>query len=214
MQNTLSRIAVGLTALASLVAIATPTLAGGPLLRLDANWNYFGFEASTLNDADNPTALTGGTAVYTKVVFVPAGANTIYVTMSTTGDGHDGAASCFTALVDGAFFNAGTQGAAACADGDLAPPTQVGGWVNLLKTPAGGGAVNCNDGGGGDGDCHDNGIYYTWCTPITPGTHTVEVRMATDTQNSVVFIEQAFFYVDASFIKGSNRCVQTPVPIL
>lgn len=183
------------------LAIWMPSEARGPIRRLAADSDAFGFELFT--DDDPP-----GIAVYTKTVYVPVDANTLYATISTTGDTHGGAAACFTALVDGAFFNGGFQGASTCKDDLTMTPTNVAGWVALLKLPEpDGGSTNCPDGGGAGGDCHDNSIYYQWCTPILPGTHTVEIRMATSqkgTGATTVFIEQAFFYIDASGIQGAT----------
>lgn len=178
------------------------------LLRLSAEFDYFGSEAFTSFDAnDNGGPLNGGIAIYRKNVFVPVNSNVLYVTLSTTGDAHGGAALCFTVKVDGQFINPGGQGAARCADGESTP---VSGWYNLLKVPvANGGASNCDDGGGGAGDCHDNNIHYTWCRPIAPGNHVVEIRMASS-NGGTVFIEQAHFYIDSS--TGTAGCRQAATP--
>jgi hypothetical protein len=158
---------------------------------------------------------TGGTAVYTKTVFVPSGNNTLYVTLSATGDEHlnddyldpefgKGAAAEYTCLVDGAFCNPGTGGAAG----------SPAGWLALSKLPDGGDYLvsnNCNDGGGGTADCHDNGVYYTWCTSIEPGTHTVQIRLGSS-NGGTVFLEKAHYYIDTSCIRGANRCTQAPNP--
>jgi hypothetical protein len=193
-------------ALGSLVALPAVASAQDALRRLVAEFDFFGFEAFT--DAEPP-----GIAIYRKTVDVPHRTNTLYLTLSTTGDTHDGAASCFTALLDGAFFNPGGQGAARCAQGGETP---VEGWITLLKLPGqigDPGGTNCDDGGGGPGDCHDNSIYYQWCTPVEPGKHEVEIRMASDTQGKAVFIEQAHFYVDASGFKEERGCVQAETPV-
>lgn len=182
--------------LTAAVWMPAPATAGDQVRRLAADPLYFGpgEEKSTILEPP-------GEAIYEKTLFVPGDANVLYLTMSTTGDTHDGAAGCFTALVDGEFFNAGGQGAARCAaDGTLSVP----GWVTLIKLPNT--STNCNDGGGGGGDCHDNSISYQWCTPIEHGTHTVQVRMATNSAGKTVFIEQAFFYVDSSRIKKASAC--------
>ena len=195
-------------ALVSLAALpAVSSADDGDLKRLVAEFDFFGFEAST--DAEPP-----GIAIYRKTIDVPHRTNTLYLTLSTTGDTHDGAASCFTALLDGVFFNPGGQGAARCADGGETP---VEGWITLLKLPGqigDPGGTNCEDGGGGPGDCHDNGIYYQWCTPVEKGKHEVEIRMASDTNGKAVFIEQAHFYVDAShFRKKEQGCAQAETPV-
>ena len=165
-----------------------------------------------------------GRRIYDKTVFVPAGKNTAYVTMSTTGDTHGGAASCFTCVItdpagNRTFCNPGGQGASRCNDDG---GTNVPGWITLLKLPQtalpdvyldnGLPATNCTDGGGGSADCHDNSIHYEWCVPVEAGTHRVELWMATDSDNKTVFIEQAHFYIDASCIRGQNRCTQAPTP--
>ena len=195
---------IPMAVLAGLLTVAmwmpSPTQAANELRRLAADPLYFGTEKST--DAEPP-----GVVIYSKTVFVPGGANALYLTMSTTGDTHGGAAGCFTAKVDGAFFNAGGQGAARCAtDTTTGLGVNVPGWVALIKEPAGGANANCNNGTGGPGDCHDNAIHYQWCTPIKHGTHDVEVRMATSHVGDTAFIEQAFFYVDASRIKKGSAC--------
>ncbi len=86
---------------------------------------------------------------------------------------------------------------------------------------ANGGASNCNDGGGGTGNCHDNSVYYTWCTAIEPagggsglggGAHTVQIRLATSDSGNRVFIEAAHSYLDASDIEPENACVPAPPP--
>jgi hypothetical protein len=191
------KLLLGSVAVGSLVSFSGGSLAG-PLNRLAAEFDFFGVEAFT--DANPP-----GIEIYRKQVSVPRNADTLYLTLSTTGDAHNGAASCFTALLDGGFFNPGEQGAARCADGGSTP---VPGWITLLKLPNGG-AGGCNNGGGGAGDCHDNSIYYQWCTAVSPGAHEVEIRMASDTVGSPVFIEQAHFYIDASRGPG---CTQAGTP--
>jgi len=178
------------------------------LSRLAAEYNYFGTEISTtLNARSNPTrSQLSGIPVYTRTLKVPSGSNVIFATISATGDAHGGAGSCFTALLDGKYFNPGAQGSGECADGQEVP-----GWVTLLKIPAATDATNCNDGGGGPGDCHDNAIHHEWCRTVTPGTHTVQIRMATTNSGNAAFIEQAFFYVDSAKMT-SLGCVQAATP--
>ena len=204
------------------------TACNAPIERLAADFDYFGqfVESSTqseasavvgfgnvpqLSRADN---LGDGLRIYDKTVFVPTGKNTAYVTMSTTGDSHGGAGSCFSCVITDpagtrTFCNPGGQGAARCAlDGNLNVP----GWISLLKLPEPTASTNCNDGAGGTADCHDNSIHYEWCVPVEAGTHRVELWMATSHDNETVFIEQAHFYIDASCIRGQNRCTQAPTP--
>jgi hypothetical protein len=193
----LMTIPMGILAVLLMVTMWLPsTKASNELRRLAADPLYFVEFQEAVTNMEPP-----GIAIYEKTVFVPRGVNALYLTMSTTGDTHGGAAGCFTAKVDGAFFNPGGQGAARCANHGT---TGVPGWVTLVKLPDSG--TNCNDGGGGGGDCHDNSINYQWCTPIRHGPHTLQVRMASSSAGKNVFIEQAFFYVDASRIKKGSAC--------
>ena len=208
----------GLFAVTMVMTMATPVAAqGGPLHRLAADFDYFGFEISTTSMASGagnipPTVSAAGNAgdgvrIYQKAVRVQDNATILYITMSTTGDSHDGAAIQFSCLVDGAFCNPGGPGVAN-------PP----GWITLQKMTDPGFTLNCNDGGGGGGDCHDNGIHYEWCAqieegaqPSDPNDHLVELWMASSNGFSV-FIEEAHFYIDANEITGPNPCVQAPDP--
>ena len=145
----------------------------------------FGPEQLTTNTATGIG--TGGDLIYSKTFNLPSGQNTLFVTLSTTGDTHGGAASWFSALVNGTVCNPGNDGAG------FAP----GGWIPLQKhsNSAPGG-----DGGGGPGDLHDNGIYYTWCCRegVRPGgSNTVELRMASSIQGEFVFVERSHYYIDS-----------------
>ena len=202
MKRLTTSIPMALVAVFLTAAVWMPSAqAGDELHRLTADPKYFGSFEESSTVLEPP-----GISVYDKTVFVPGDANVLYLTMSTTGDTHGGSAQCFTALVDGNFFNPGGQGAARCAGNGT---VNVPGWIALTKLPDAG--TNCSDGGGGGGDCHDNGINYQWCTPINRGTHSVQVRMATNSVGKEVFIEQAFFYVDSSRVKkGGSACGVTP----
>lgn len=187
-----------------------PLEASGPLLRISADFKNFDgtetFTAAPVFDADGK--LVDGTTVFKKTVFVPFGMNTLYVTISTTGDTHDGAALWLSCRVDGVPCNPGFGGAGGTPAG----------WVNVQKHknyPLG----LSGDGGGGAGDMHDNSIYYTWCTRRGAGPATVEVKLASSGPDfetgtgfppPFVFFEAAHFYIDASRISGQNRC--TPAP--
>ncbi len=165
----------------------------------------------------------GGLVIYKKSEFVPAGqVNTMFITVSGTGDTHNGARLQLAAKIDGK----------ACSDGGNPVGSAPPGWTTVSRhknynagdfvlgvTPFGG------DGGGGAGDLHDNSIHYEWCCPVdftADGTHTFEVRMASVPDFAeptltgippVVFMEGTFFYVDGAKIKSTNRCVNhTPEP--
>ena len=153
----------------------------------------------------------GGVPIWTHTVAIRPGEKVLYITMSTTGDSHEGAAVQFSCLVDGVACNPGPPGAAA------APP----GWITLLKTPANTDNTNCRDGSDGPGDCHDNSITYQWCKviqppPRGPRTRIVQLKMAASADSSgssegTVFIESAHFYIDVQ--KGSAAGTPTPTCI-
>jgi hypothetical protein len=191
---------------------------GHGLTRLAADFkNFDGSESATTTGvfpaSTGSVAGDDGSLVYSKTVFTQApDQNVLYITISTVADTHEGAALWINCRVDGVDCNPGFGGAAG------AP----GGWIAVNKLPAAdGGASNCNDGGGGAGDCDDNSVYYTWCKAIEHvdgggsglgggSAHTVEIRMATSASGSTVFIEAAHFYVDSSDIEPENACVQAP----
>lgn len=157
-----------------------------------------------------------GTLIYQKTFLLPASQATLFVTISTTGDAHEGNSHWFSAQVNGNFCNKGNEGAG------FAPP----GWIPLQKhfdynnvtyTTGGVPGQAGGDGGGGQGDMHDNGIYYTWCCPIDilrPGfNNTVQIFMATSFAGSPVFIERSHFYIDSVSTKLCNQADPVPVPV-
>lgn len=171
----------------------------GYVRRLAADFQAFDATENETNAGVDVDGLT----VYEKTVFVPFDANTLYVTISATGDTHDGSALWLSCRFDGAFCSPGTGGAAGTPAG----------WISVNKLPLTGlegAATNCNNGGGGSADCHDNSIYYTWCVRTGPGTHRVAIHMATSDPGSIVFTEAVHYYVDAAFISGENRCTRIP----
>jgi len=125
---------------------------------------------------DATTLAPPGISVYTKTVDIPDGCDTLYVTISATGDGHGGSQHLLTCLVDGAFCNPG-----GAFDG-------VPGWIALQRH-------------GPTDDFHDNNVNYQWCTQVTPGTTvTVQIRLAKGDglPFTPVFLQQEHFYIDAS----------------
>jgi len=120
-------------------------------------------------------------------VIVPDGCDTLYVTIAATAQEDDG--MWLTCEVDFNFCNAGFDFGTGNTQG----------WVSIQHLPF---AVV-----GGP-----TGIYYTWCTPITPGAHVVDIRMASDNVSSQVFLDFAHFYIDASFTGGG--CVQAAPPVV
>jgi hypothetical protein len=211
-----SKIAVAVVAL-FVAAWCAPSLVqaqGGPIKRLSAQFLNFdttetltstgvcvpvagpcgAFSSNGANPGDD------GALVYTNTVLTDDTVNTLYVTITAVGDDHFGAAEWLSCRIDGAPCNPGQGGA------DFAPP----GWLSVVKyfnydttytTPDGTSGNTAGDGGGGTGDQHDNNFTYTWCTPILPGTHTVDIRQATSDAsnvNNIVYFEAAHVFIDAS----------------
>jgi hypothetical protein len=170
---------------------------GAGLQRLSAEFrNFNGGETST-------TLPIPGISAYSKSLAVPGGVNTLFVTISTTVDTHGGVAALFSCNVDGVFCNPG--------NGFAAPA----GWIALSKhfnydSVTYNGGVSGGDGRGGNGDMHDNNVYYTWCTAVTPGNHTVEIRLASSDDGGGSFqdpgldMEASHFYIDAASLP--DRC--------
>jgi hypothetical protein len=200
------------------VGLWTPDEAEATLLRLAAhtrrwqNEDFTGFRAPLPPPAasiPNQCFTAAGVLVaclpiYTTTVFAPA-TGVLYVTISATGDGHGGAGSRFSCVINGGY----------CSPPGLPPADgSPNGWVTLLKLSNAPGATNCNQGGGGTGDCHDNNITYTWCKRVNAGTHTVRLNMASSLPPNFVFVEKAFFYVDftSPFYGSPATCSQGSPP--
>jgi hypothetical protein len=96
-------------------------------------------------------------------------------------------------------------------------------WYTLLKVPASTTGTNCNDGGGGTGDCHDNTIYFSCCARIAPcsidsGTCTnpvVNIRLADlpgldptvpGSAANVAFYERSTIYIDGVSDPNNKLC--------
>lgn len=182
----------------------------GYLRRYAANFTTFGQPAELTTNLPPAADGLGGLLIYNKNFFVADDINTLYVTLSATGDTHGGARLQISCVVDGAPCNPGANPVGGS-------PT---GWVtvkrfdnynnNGLPIPYAG------DGGGGAGDVHDNAIHYTWCTPFETkaGTHNVQVRMASSgvlgdpgSTGEFVFMEGVHFFVDGARVADDDdRC--------
>lgn len=212
-----------MVALAGVFAVAmlagpSSTEAGRPWQSITADFD-FTEECFTDQGVDElvTEGTTGGTACFTKSVFVPRRTNVLRVTWSTTGDTHNGNALWITCIITDARTNTRRY----CIDGPSGRPGGGAagtprGWISAQKLPvAAAGSTNCDDGGGGAADCHDNSIHYTWCTQIPrTGVYTIELRIASSLTgtnpnlNNFVFVEDQVVFIDGTKIQGDNRCVQ------
>lgn len=188
------------------IAVALPLIAHAThVRRLAANVTAFdGAEVATECGTSVTTACPAAPLTfYDKSVTVPLSNNVIYVTLSATGDSHDGAAFLLRCLVDGS----------PCSGTTFAGGS---GWIVLQKTPQDvqdpDGENNCDDGSGGSGDCHDNSITYTWCKSVAPGSRNVKLQLASDNEFDFVVMEGVSVYVDVNKIGSSNNCTSYTTP--
>jgi hypothetical protein len=195
---------------ASVALLSAGAKADGPIIRHAAD--FFKFNGTEFTTTITAAAFPGppdGALFYAKTVLVPSDSNVLFVSIFATGDAHGGASDWFSCRVNGALCRPqSTSGI------DKAPA----GWISLVKIPtdASGALNNCNDGGGGTADCHDNAIAYSWCAVLPPRTvetpFTVNLKFATSIPGANVFLEKAHVYIDSSRISQTDRCASSPTP--
>lgn len=191
--------------LATILLFATTSqlFAQSPLRRLAARFQPGG-EAATIA-APLPGG-AGGTEIFSPVVRIPGDVNVLYITFSAQADVHNGSALLMNASVDGVLI----QPLALLVPG---PVGTVTGWYSLLKLPAPTTSTNCNDGGGGTADCHNNNIYFSGCIRIEPGERdsTVTIKLANlpGGDENFSFLERATLYVDGQNDETDKLC--TPI---
>jgi hypothetical protein len=203
-------------AVPALVFTATALPSGaqtnGALIRLAGDFQ----NSTSMGDPEISTSATpaaaggGGTVIYTRTLRLPT--KTVFINFSGTGDSHDGAGLLMTALITDAFDNtvvcepfSGQFG----GGGDAGP----NGWTTLQKMPAYDATqLNCNDGGGGPADCHDNNLFFSCCAQIQADpqgfAHTVDIKLASS-DGGTVFYERASINIDAAV--DPNRVLCTGV---
>ena len=183
------------TILAALLSVALAATATGSatLFRIAADQQKTGERATTAYFG------SGGSLVYSKNFYNPG--QRTYVTFSGQGDTHEGAALMIQCLFDGL----------PCEAGFGADPDFGAGWSTLNKEP--GGTLfdglpgnNCEDGGGGFADCHDNTVAKVWCIHNEAGAHTVKLNLGTDTAGAAVWYEKATILIDGSGWDPHIRC--------
>jgi hypothetical protein len=159
----------------------------------------------------------GGVVVYDKTLNIPPGV--VYITFSAQGDTHEqvdangdnipntGAALLMTASITDAAGNVTICQPMATAGGAAlfgAP------WLTLLKLPDGETSPNnCNDGGGGPADCHDNAFSFSCCAVLTGGrggtSRDVKINLASS-NGTLVFYEDSTIYIDRGPDAGGGFC--------
>ncbi len=189
----------------------------GYIRRYAANFTTWGTPSeifTTLAPSGSPPA-TGGLIIYNRNFFTAADINTLYVTISATGDAHNGARLMLACQVDDVACNAGANPVGGSPAGWFTA-VRLKNYNNNGLSPTFSG-----DGGGGAGDLHDNNITYTWCTPFnaTPGSHNVKVRLASapgpgdppSPGGDTVFLEAVHFYVDGSRVADADKACTSNV---
>ena len=166
----------------------------------------------------NPTTTPvtgGGNLAYAKSVSIPFPVT--YITFTAQADGHAGAALLMQATVTD---SSGITTICQPLSGQTGPggggPNLFPQWYTLLHLPDAGTAVtNCNDGGGGSADCHDNAISFSCCALVTPDSggsaHSVNIGLASST-GGTVFYERSTIYVDGSPNPTGSLCTGHGVP--
>jgi hypothetical protein len=173
------------------------------LQRLSSDFQNGG-EASTIEPALPLGA--GGMVTYQKTLTIPTDVNVIYVTFSAQGDVHNGTTLAMNASVNNVLI----QPLLTFVGGG---GNTVSGWYSLLKLPAAG--ANCNDGGGGPADCHDNTIYFSGCARVTPGaTVTVRIKLADIPGHdaNTAFYERSTINIDGLGDLTNSQCQPHSIP--
>jgi hypothetical protein len=157
-----------------------------------------------------------GNLVYSKSLSIPF--DVVYITFSAQGDTHGDAALQMQATVTD---SAGNTTICQPLAGQTGPggggPTLAPGWYTLVNLPdAGAATTNCNNGGGGRADCHDNAIMFSCCAQITKPdgggtTHSVNIGLASS-NGGAVFYERSTIYIDGSPNPGGQLCTGHGVP--
>jgi hypothetical protein len=179
------------------------------LRRLSAQFqnSSTGINEIQVNEPAGPNG-TGGVPIYQKNLRVPDDVDVLYVTFSAQAETHNGAALLMNATVDGMLCE------------PLAGQTDAGGggshlqtgWYTLLILPQPIAVTNCNDGGGGSADCHDNAIYFSCCARLSKGhrkTVPVDIHLASLPGPSGFgsFYERSTIYIDGQKDEKRNFCV-------
>ncbi len=200
------------------IAVALATANAAPLHRLASDFQN---NTTVGGSGEISTSLAPpGRLVYSKTLSIPFGV--VYITFSAQADTHNGSALLMKASVADASGAVTTcEPLAGQTGGGGGGPTVFPHWYTLLKLPITEVApINCDDGGGGTADCHDNTIMFSCCAQIRPDsgdpatTHTVKIRLADlpGGDSNFAFYERATIYVDGSPNPGGTLCSGVGVP--
>jgi hypothetical protein len=194
---------------------------GGALRRLSAEFQNSTSLSGTGDDKilTNAAALPdgkGGAVFYDETVKLPDDVDVIYVTFSGQGDAHNGSALLMTATVNDHLIEplAGQSGF-----GGGGPHLQTG-WYTLIHSSQSN-AANCNERGGGTGDCHDTSLYFSGCYRLSaaekkkhdddesaPKFARIKIALADlpGGDGNAAFIERSTIYIDRQKDKHGTAC--------
>jgi hypothetical protein len=223
MKSGIFRGLMALAAPALLVASAATWANAGPLHRLSAEFQNSTSIGGAGEILTNATPADGGLLVYQKTLSIPF--DVAFITFSAQGDAHNGSALLMQASVTDSAGNETICQPLAGQTGDGGGgPSLAPQWMTLLKLPVSSADTsatsnNCNDGGGGPADCHDNTIMFSCCVDLGHrhhGKQTVNIRLADlpGGDGNFAFYERSTIYIDASPNPGGNLCngVGLPTP--
>jgi hypothetical protein len=190
---------------------ATAQNNGSNLRRLSAefqNSTSLGGSGEVFTTAAALPGGAGGTVVYQKSLTLPNDVDVLYITFSGQGDVHNGSVLLMNAAVNGSLIE---PLAGQTAGGGGGPHIQTG-WYTLIHLPAAPGVANCNDGGGGTADCHDNTIYFSGCfrighhDPTDPFTVRINLANLPGGDANFSFYERATIYIDGQKDEQGDQC--------
>jgi hypothetical protein len=160
------------------LGVAVPVAAQSDLHRLASEFKFYD------NDEARTNLGVPGTVIWQRVFDENPGDDTLYVTISATGDTGN-AALWLSCRVNGLLCRPSAS-----------PATGVAGWISVVPRLT----------------RSDVSIHYTWCIALTtPGPHTAEISMASSTPPRFVSLESAHFYIDSSETFGGG-CVKAEGP--
>jgi len=150
-----------------------PPAEAGKLVRVSAQYRRFDGSFDTINEMPGPSG-TLGQVIYTRSFSIP-----------TPPSGQQNV--LFVSLWATAEQLPGTLAMFSCSvDGTQCHAT---GWISLASV--------FNSGG------ETPSVSYQWCTKVSPGTHTLEVRMASSSGDNIL-LYNAHFFIDRTTIKAST----------
>lgn len=221
--NTYARIGSKALIFAAPLLLAASVAMPAALQRLSAEFQSGSEIATVATPAASPVpGAPGGVVVYDKTLNIPPGV--AYITFSAQGDTHEQLSCDPVTLIctpipgTGAALLMTASITDSAGDVTICQPMATAGgaalfgapWMTLLKLPDGETTPNnCNDGGGGPADCHDNAFSFSCCALLKggPGGTSRDVKINLASSNGgTVFYEDSTIYIDSGPNAGGGFC--------